>query len=174
MKEKPFLKYFPINYIHILFYEFPENIYLFAHIWIHFIIPNLIMWKYSKYTMVTTLRIFCKLFWVPCLSFEIFSLKNWAVAAIIDKCIAIDEMPRTLEWYCVMIAHTVRKLINNPIKQIETFLSRLSSYKTCFMSRKTTKKSHFIREYSEWALEADERFSLFHSQGSKIKRLKLF
>lgn len=70
-------------------------------------------------------------------------------------------MPRTLEWYCVMIAHTVRKLINNPIKQIETFLSRLSSYKTCFMSRKTTKKSHFIREYSEWALEADERFSLF-------------
>ena len=115
-----------------------------------------------------------KLFWVPCLSFEIFSLKNWAVAAIIDKCIAIDEMPRTLEWYCVMIAHTVRKLINNPIKQIETFLSRLSSYKTCFMSRKTTKKSHFIREYSEWALEADERFSLFHSQGSKIKRLKLF
>ena len=103
-----------------------------------------------------------------------FLLKNWAVAAIIDKCIAIDEMPRTLEWYCVMIAHTVRKLINNPIKQIETFLSRLSSYKTCFMSRKTTKKSHFIREYSEWALEADERFSLFHSQGSKIKRLKLF
>lgn len=101
------------------------------------------------------------------LSFEIFSLKNWAVAAIIDKCIAIDEMPRTLEWYCVMIAHTVRKLINNPIKQIETFLSRLSSYKTCFMSRKTTKKSHFIREYSEWALEADERFSLFFSRKRK-------
>ena len=43
------------------------------------------------------------------------------------------------------------------------------------MSRKTTKKSHFIREYSEWALEADERFSLFFSltrkQNQKTKTI---